>query len=150
MDDRQAGSPADSLVRFLNTLMTRSEPRSLEELRESAHAMGIDSDRLVRRARERLAQAREEARLSWVSRARAALPEIRQRLQATKAVANLNRKEQLQRIREAAEGLFGMPAREFVTSFHKFEELPDADLASLVEDIEMLRLLENEPHDDRT
>jgi hypothetical protein len=112
--------------------------------------MGMDPDRLISRARERLAKAREEARLSWVSRAQAALPEIRRRLQATKAVASLSRKEQLRRIREAAEGLFGMPAREFVASFHKFEDLPDADLASLVEDIEVLRLLEKEPRDDRT
>lgn len=149
MDQRRADSPADSLVRFLNALIAQAEPRSIEELRESVHAMGIDPNRLVSRARERLAQALEEARLSWVTRARAALPEIRRRLQATKAAASLTRDQQLRRIREAAEGLFGMSAREFVASFHKFDDLPDADLTSLVEDIEVLRLLEKEPHDDR-
>jgi hypothetical protein len=148
MDERRADSPADALVRFLNTLITRQEPRSITELRESVQAMGMDPDRLVTRARERLAQAREEARLSWVTRARTSLPEIRRRLRETKALAALDRKEQLRRIREAAEGVFGMPAREFVASFHKLEELPDADLASLVEDIEVLRLLEKEPRDE--
>src|SRR5438552_1662598 len=76
MEQRRADSPADSLMRFLNALVTRSGPRSIEELRESVHTMGMDPDRLVSRARERLAQAHEEARLSWVARAQAALPEI--------------------------------------------------------------------------
>lgn len=150
MDEQRADSPVDALVRFLNTLITRQEPRSINELRESVQAMGMDPDRLLTRARERLAQAREEARLSWVTRARTSLPEVRRRLRDTKALVGLSREQLLRRVREAAEGVFGMPAREFVASFHKLEDLPDADLASLVEDIEVLSLLEREPPDERT
>ncbi len=150
MDSRRADSPADALVRFLNTLIGRREPQSLGELREAVQAMGIDPDRLVSRARERIAKAREDARLSWVSRARAVLPEIRRRLEATKSTARLTKEEQLRRIQDAAAGAFGTPAREFVASFHKFEDLPDTDLASLVDDIEALRLLEDDSRDDRT
>jgi hypothetical protein len=149
MDQRQNDSPADALVRFLNTLIIGREPRSVDELRESVQAMGMDPDRLLARAREQVARAREEARLSWATRARARLPEVRRRLRESKVLAGLSREDQLRRIREAAEGACGAGAREFAASFHKFEDLTDADLASLVEDIEALRLLEEGPPDDR-
>jgi hypothetical protein len=45
--------------------------------------------------------------------------------------------------------VFSSPAREFVASFHKFEDLPDADLASLVEDVEAVRLFERDPDHER-
>lgn len=150
MDQRRGDSPADALVRFLNTLIAAGEPRSVEELRESVQAMGMDPERLLARTREQVARAREEARLGWVTWARARLPDIRRRLRETKALVGLSRGQQLQRIREAAEGVLGMRAKEFVASFHKFEDLPDADLVSLVEDIEALRLIEQEPRDERT
>ena len=150
MEEQRAESPADALVRFLNSLIAQpTAPRSIEELRESVQAMGIDPERLVSRARERLARAQEEARLSWVTRARTALPEIRRRVHSTRSLVNLTRDELLRRVREAAEGIFGPPAREFAASFHKFDDLPDADLASLVEDIEVLRLLDGESKDER-
>lgn len=148
MEQKRPDSPADALVLFLNTLIATRETRPIEELRDSVQAMGMDPDRLLARARERVARAREDARLSWVTRARAGIPEIRRRLRDTKALAGLSREQQLRRLREAAEGAFGVRAREFVT-FHKFEDLPDADLASLVEDAEALRLLEEEPGDER-
>lgn len=150
MDQRQTDSPADALVRFLNALIVRREPRSVEELRESVQAMGMDPDRLLARAREQMARAHEEARLSWATRARTSLPEIRRRLRESKLLAGLSREEQLRRIRQAAEGALGTEAREFAASFHKFEDLPTADLASLVEDVEALRLLEEGPPDDRS
>ena len=111
--------------------------------------MGIDSDRLLSYARERLARAQEGARLSWATRARMALPEIRRRVQAARSAVNLTRGDLLGRILEASEGVFGTRAMEFAASFHKFEDLPDADLASLVEDIEILRLLDSESKDGR-
>jgi hypothetical protein len=147
MEEKRPDSPADALVLFLNTLIATRETRPIEELRESVQAMGMDPDRLLARARERVARAREDARLSWVTSARARIPEIRKRLRDTKALAGLSREQQLRRLREAAEGAFGVRAREFVASFHKFEDLPD--LASLVEDAEALRLLEEEPGDER-
>jgi hypothetical protein len=150
MDPKSARTPSDALVAFLNALIVARESRSIEELRESVKSMGMDPDRLLARAREQMDRAREEARLGWVARARAKLPQIRDRLRDARALAGLNREQQLRRIRDAAEGAFGTRAREFVASFHKFEDLPDAELASLVEDVEALRLLEQEPGDERT
>jgi hypothetical protein len=149
MDAKSDHTPSDALVAFLNTLITTRESRSIEELRDSLRSMGMDPDRLLARAKEQMDRAREEARLGWVARARAKLPQIRERLRDAKTSAGLGREQQLRRIREAAEGAFGMRAREFVASFHKFEDLPDEDLASLAEDVEALRLLEHESHDER-
>lgn len=150
MDSQRADSPADALMRFLNTLIQHRDSRSVEELRESVKTMGLDPDRLVRRAQEQISKAREDTRLAWVTRARVLLPEIRRQLESTKSAERLTKEEQLYRIREAATGTFGVSVREFVASFHKFEDLPDADLASLVDDIEALRLLEDDPPNDRT
>lgn len=149
MDQGRPDSSADALVRFLNALITDKEPRPIEELRESVKAMGMDPDQLIARARERVADAHEKARLSWVVRAQARLPKIRQRLADARSSSHLGRNELLRRIRDAAGGAFGMPAREFAAAHHKLEDLPDADLASLVDDIEALRLLEEEPGDER-
>ena len=150
MNPKRDRMPADALVAFLNTLIATGESRSIDELRESVRSMGMDPDRLLARAKEQIDRAREEARLGWVARARARLPQIRERLRDAKTLAGLGREQHLRRIREAAEGAFGTRAREFVASFHKFEDLPDEDLASLVEDVEALRLLEQEPRDERT
>lgn len=142
MDQKWSESPADALVRFLNALLTAREPRSIEELRLSVQSMGMDPDRLLVRAREQVIRAREATRLGWVARAQAMLPAIRQRLRERKVVVGLNRDQLIRRIRDAAQGVFGAPAQELAASFRKFENLPDKDLASLVEDIEALRLLE--------
>lgn len=149
MDQRRSESPADALVRFLNALITAKEARSIEELRESVQSMGMDPDRLLARVQEQVARARDAARLSWVARAQSVLPHIRRRLGEGKVVTRLNRDELLRRIHEAAEGMFGTRVQEFAASFRKFENLPNEDLASLVEDIEALRLLEEDKSNDR-
>lgn len=150
MDRKQSGTPADALVSFLNALITARESRSIEELRESAQSMGMDPDRLLARAREQVARAREQARLSWVTRARSRAEEVRQRIRDAGVAARLTRQELIRRIREAAEGAFGPTAEEFVrASFKNLESLPNEDLVSFVEDIEALRLLEKEPGDER-
>lgn len=149
MERSRSESPADALVQFLNTLITAREPRSVEELRETVQSMGMDPDRLLGQVREQLARAREAARLSWATRAQTMLPGIRQRLREKGVTKGLKRDELIRRIREAAEGVFGMRVQEFAASFHKFENLPEEDLASLAEDIEALRLLEEHRDDER-
>ena len=149
MDKKQPDSSADALVSFLNTLITAHESRSIEELRESVKSMGMDADRLLARAREQVDRARERARLNWVTRARARADEVRQRIRDAGTAARLTRQEQIQRIREAAEGAFGQTAEQFAASFKNLESLPEQDLLSFVEDIEALRLLEEEPGDER-
>lgn len=149
MDKKQPDSPADSLVRFLNALMKTQEPRSLEDLRESVLAMGMDPDRLIARAREQVARAREEARLGWAKRAQALLPTIRQRLGEGKRTVRLTRDQQLARVRDALEGALGEPAREVAAAWRNLEDVPEEDLATLVEDIEALRRLQEELGDDR-
>jgi len=146
MDHTRPGTPADALVSFLNALMTASESRSIEELRESVRSMGMDPDHLLARAREQVTRAREQARLSWVTRARSRAEEVRQRIRDAGLVARLGRQDLIRRIKDAAEGAFGTTSAEFVrTSFRNFESMPDQDLVSLLEDIEALRVLGNEP-----
>lgn len=149
MDQKQGNTPADALVTFLNALITARDSRSIDELRESVQSMVIDPDRLVARAREQVTRAREQARLSWVTRAHAMLPQIRERLREAPTGLRPNRDEQVRRVREAIEGVFGEHVQEFAAAFRKFEYLPDKDLVSLVEDIEALRLLEGESGDER-
>jgi hypothetical protein len=56
MDRKQSGTPAGTLVSFLNALITARESRSIEELRESAQSMGMDPGRLLARVREQVAR----------------------------------------------------------------------------------------------
>lgn len=148
MEEKHPSTSADALVSFLNALIFPRESRSIEELRESVQSMGVDPDHLLARAREQVARAREQARLSWATRARARLPKIRTHLREAPIATRLTRDEQVRRVREAVEGAFGDRAREFAAAFRNFGDLPDADLASIVEDIEALRLLEEEPGDE--
>jgi hypothetical protein len=148
MDQKQPDSPGDNLVRFLNALITTKEPRSLEDLREAVQGMRMDPDRLLARAREQVARAREEARLGWVKRAQTLIPKLRERLAGRQAIPAMSRQERLAQVRRMVQGVLGRQAAEL--AFKNLESLPDDDLGSLLQELEALRSLEEEFPDERS
>lgn len=147
-EKRSPETPGETMARFLNALMRSAKPETLEDLRESLQAMGVDPNEVISVVRAEIERAREAARLNWATQARDRLRKARALFGQVAPRVVGNRAEQLDLIRRALIGEYGKSVQTVAAAFHKIEELPPEDLASLVEDIECLRLLEGQRSDE--
>lgn len=133
----------ESLTEFMSDEAGLSDEDIASELRE----LGIDPEGLEKKVEEIVAKASEQRRLAWREKAKQRRAEIDKMLgqgqQRSPSSADLKTK-----IREILEGSFGKGARSFAEAyFRKKERVSEGDLASLLDDLEKLGLLEESNKD---
>lgn len=130
--------PNRTFVANIEELLADSEGQSVDELKRELAGQGIDAESILRRVRAQVEVHQTEVRLGWLRDARAALASRKSKVSSRRPSATLTRSQVIQRITEIHE------EEKIVVNFRDLEALPDADLASLLDDLEGLEQREDE------
>lgn len=141
--DKELWSALDGLE---DDLLDPNFPEALVEV--EIRRLGLSPEALANRGSEFVAQVREQERLSWQARALEKRAQLEARVLRVKVPSNMSRQAALDRINElrASDSKVGAAIR-LAARKRKPEESTDEELRDLLEEMEMLRAIEDGEED---
>jgi hypothetical protein len=151
MNKKEPAKDSAELFRRIRRLSCEAE-WSDEELREGLREEGINPNELVGRILADVKRFTKESPLYWRNKARIRRTELLNRMATarlrTSVRGGLNREELLRKIKTTAARLTGPDAEQFAFAFRRFEACTEEDLASILEDLEIIEKLEADEADE--
>lgn len=117
-----------------------------DETCESLSAAGIDPDDVANRVVQQVKKLTKESPLHWRQKSQSTRAELMKRVKerASTQAASLSRPQLLDKIRDA---MRRFPDHRAAVAFSKFEEAPDEDLRSMLEELAVLEELGREENE---
>jgi hypothetical protein len=142
MKDRKPVESSGELFDRISRLTAEME-WSIEESREALLEAGIDPDKLVSNVLANVKGALKGSPEYWRNRAKAQREYLLEKIRkaATTTQEKLTRDELLRRIRETIARLPASVSQEYAVAFRKFEDCSEEDLASLLQELEIIEKL---------
>jgi hypothetical protein len=123
---------------------------SAEELRAELINLSIDPDKLENRIKAIVIEGSAERRLSWLRKAKIKREEIEKKFESIRTSGKEMNTDLKNRIKDILEGRHGQAAFTHAEAyFRKGEDLSEQDLASLINDLEILIHLEESEDKDK-
>lgn len=136
------------LFRRISQLSSESEWTSAES-RQALVDAGVDPEAITARVLANLNRCKKESLVSWRNTAHAKRSALLQKLgiARTSQIDGLSRSQLLDSIKHAIGKLSPGTAEQYAVAFRKFEQASDDDLRSMLEELEMLRKVEQHEDD---
>jgi len=138
MTGRRPPKTDEELVRVFDYLFDQTEPQTPEEVDAVLREAGCDPGEVAARMDEVAQRALAESPLNWRNRARAQHEEAVAQLKSSLSSARGNRTEVLAAIEQVLTQLAPKQRESLTAHFRSLDQATDADLASLLGELEYL------------